>query len=859
MDQRYFEFLGRGIFYTPNDSNDSKQFVIPIPANWISAADEHWVSLTPEGKEIPEQGWKIHISSTVNEAQTCIQQVSTKLISLQVPFKFVRGALEYMQKNAKYGPRPASGKLITVYPKSTEQFLTLLPILEYVTKEFLPGPYILSDRRWNDSNVYYRYGAFKKIEFDENGETKLGIRDPSGKIHEDVRKPIYHVPDWVAIPPKLADQEAFQDISVPSRLDDYDKIEALHFSNGGGVYKAVKITDGQTIVLKEGRPNAGLDGHGRDAVTRVEHESLVLQQLYGVATVPKWVDEFPAWEHRFLVMEYVKGDTLSELIAKKYPFQRGSDVESYVSMMVSIAQSAINAIKSIHGRGIAHGDLQPQNLIVQDHSGSLRARLIDFEVAGSLNRPGASTLATPGYIDKIDDPLGRRDWFALFRMMRYAFLPIGALEDHSLEQLKVMRDWIKKEMGSSADDVLQQICDAAKEEGYDLSDNKHNPVRSSLSSSAHIIELKPGYIAPADLVPPLARFIEKNADPEKPRLAPGDIRQWSKEGGAYSVAYGGAGIAMALVRSGQNCELAKEWASRRTYDELSILPLGLFNGQAGVATVLAECDQLDVANKLFSQIAKADLSKIRSVNLDSGLAGVGLSLLRAADHFENSAYRSAALRYARELINRINGFANKSERHPRLEETDTTPTGLLYGWSGVAYFLMQFKDDPQAQDVYDYGVKLASVELVNCYSAEGMFLIKAPDQRLLPYLSMGSVGLLPTLALLDIDKKQQMISGIAEATMARPCAHFGLFKGFVGLLWGADFIDKTGLLVHDSSCFDKAYTSLPLYLLSNEALPVTPGDFMYRMSCDLATGASGLLAVLSALKCSQISWLPVLL
>lgn len=37
----------------------------------------------------------------------------------------------------------------------------------------------------------------------------------------------------------------------------------MHFSNGGGVYKATNVSSGENVIIKEGRPEAGLDSTGK--------------------------------------------------------------------------------------------------------------------------------------------------------------------------------------------------------------------------------------------------------------------------------------------------------------------------------------------------------------------------------------------------------------------------------------------------------------------------------------------------------------------------------------------------------------------------------------------------------------------
>ncbi|MFP3435611.1 hypothetical protein SB781_38275, partial [Paraburkholderia sp. SIMBA_061] len=56
------------------------------------------------------------------------------------------------------------------------------------------GAYILSDKRWKNSNVFYRYGGFRSI-YNEYGEHC--IKDGQGNLVKDERTPFYQVPDFV--------------------------------------------------------------------------------------------------------------------------------------------------------------------------------------------------------------------------------------------------------------------------------------------------------------------------------------------------------------------------------------------------------------------------------------------------------------------------------------------------------------------------------------------------------------------------------------------------------------------------------------------------------------------------------------
>lgn len=78
----------------------------------------------------------------------------------------------------------------------------------------------------------------------------------------------------------------------------------------------------------------------------------------------KIYDSFSAWEHKFIVEEYIEGDSLSIWMVNKYPFSSESNNENYVKSSINILNQLIKAIKELHNLNIGFGDLQPANIIV---------------------------------------------------------------------------------------------------------------------------------------------------------------------------------------------------------------------------------------------------------------------------------------------------------------------------------------------------------------------------------------------------------------------------------------------------------------------------------------------------------------
>lgn len=426
MDLRYLKYVvpNEKYYVPPNEKANETKFILPsLPQHWILKSDEHWTYCLLNNISLPNQGWKIHISSTTNSAQDTLEVVSSLLIKKNIIFKFVANKLELALKNSKYGERGSSGKFITIYPLNESEFIFLIVKLHEILKDLPKGPYILSDKRWLDGNVYFRYGAFLEMHITEGARKIPAIMNSSGKLIPDVRGVAYVVPDFIEEPKIIQemDREQEQMISENSRLSEFNIKSSLHFSNGGGVYLAVWKTNKTKVILKEGRPEAGIDGQNRDAVTRLNHEANILKRLIKVESVVNFIDYFQEWEHTFLVEEYIKGVTLDTWLATYYPFLKNQDPKEYTDTLIPILEKLKMALKQIHSCNIGMGDLQPANILITETN---NVKIIDFESASELTDNKHPGLMTPGFTGSFNSTREQADWFALSRIVRHAFLPI---------------------------------------------------------------------------------------------------------------------------------------------------------------------------------------------------------------------------------------------------------------------------------------------------------------------------------------------------------------------------------------------------------------------------------------------------
>src|SRR6185295_1113874 len=94
-------------------------------------------------------------------------------------------------------------------------------------------------------------------------------------------------------------------------------IRALSQRGKGGVYVAIDLGSGhpRLCLLKEGRKNGELNWDGRDGAWRIRNEKSVLAKLSSRGVpVPQVHSSFVSGGNYYLVMEYLDGETLHEML-----------------------------------------------------------------------------------------------------------------------------------------------------------------------------------------------------------------------------------------------------------------------------------------------------------------------------------------------------------------------------------------------------------------------------------------------------------------------------------------------------------------------------------------------------------------
>jgi hypothetical protein len=800
----------------------TQHFSASFTENWSSHCASPWTHVAPIGASIPEQGWKTHVSATAATAHQALAVVSAIAVDLGVPFKHLSTLADFLAFNSKYADRASGGKFIALYPRDEAQLAELLTHLTTALAGF-PGPFILSDAQHGDAPVFVRYGAFRELWSTVHGHDVLCIRDPDGNPVEDRREPQFSVPDFVDVPDFL---EAVvrtrlhpEDDSLDVLLDGRTVEHVMHFTNGGGVYLLIDA-HGRRVIMKEGRPDAGVDPRGVDASRRVRHEHANLVALADTGVTPLPHGFRSAGGHGFLFEEYVDGDSLHSWIAQHYPFSYAASVNEYERDALIVVTALVDAVERVHARGFAVMDLQPSNVIVR---ADLTVRLIDLESCCPLTAVRADTyIGTPGFVPRVEHTPLQRDSYALMQLALDTFLPLTALSAVSDTVIDRSAEIITARFSGAVVTLLDELRAA----GESVRDD------AGLVSCAAI----PG--TPAEAAVLLAaglRRARRTADTFPYPLDSGGALHPST---AYSVGLqdGLAGIMFGarddLLETANCASLAA------SVQEIPTPRRGLFTGLTGAALLL---QRRDPSNDYRALIGKARPADPWNVSLRSGSAG---ELLAAVLLARDSQQRDVALMDALETV-------RTAVRNPAADivspgnGTDR-PLGLLDGWSGVAYALATAADHLDDDGLFDEARDALELDLPNLVRASDGSLQADDGQRMMPYLADGSAGIGIALSAIPVEHRRigddEILHGIAMACRARVCVSAGLFHGRAGLvlaLAALDIDDIDGVTVADVVSEQLELLAPHLFLAADDGSLFVAADDNTRLGTGFAEGAAG--------------------
>lgn len=789
-----------------------------------------------DGTSLPRQGWKIHISTRPGRAHDALRVVADICVERSVPFKYLSDEGELQRTSMKYANRGSAGKFITVFPRTDEEFCELLPLFDMALRGF-EGPYILSDVKFGESPVFFRYGAFFMDRLEHaDGSTGYAIQAPDGQKIHDNRAAVFMLPSFVE-PPALIRELVDDRLSpVPGELEEllqpYVVRSSLHFSNAGGVYLADSDT-GQ-VVLKEARRWSAYSSDSTDATARLRDEHRALTALSHVDAVVDVIEYRVVGDHEFLVEEYISGLTLQSWAASNYPFSTDATVLSaYAARAVPLARQLVAAVAQIHDAGWSILDLQPKNIRIDDD----RVRLIDLEAARPLDASAVGSIGTPGFIPHVRTSNRVRDRYALAAVVLHLLWPsLAGAFDPSVLTYRARK--VAEQFPADVSELVNELVDAVPVDAVATSHPyRHTPDGAALSDT-HLLEQ-------------VCAGIER-ARRDGQRRYPGDATQFADGAGALlNIETGATGVMLMLARAGRDITEDQTWLTARLREAEGIPFHGLLRGTAGIAAVLAELGDADTAEMLLLAGASSPDSGL-DLSVRSGLSGTILALCDLAAEGDSVA-RSILDRYAASLAARITAAANMVS--PQSETGNAI--GVFDGWAGVGLTCRRLAE-LTGGDSWD---RLMHV----CFRRELAQLTAADDGALrvdysrvsYGYLSEGAAGIAFALAQCAPAHYRDEIARLTQAVDGIISMNGGLFRGTAGIACALLPVSTAG----SERARLMAFTADSFLFRGDEPETLMVlGDNGHHLSADFSTGAAGYVgALLSELEEDPNLWFPVTL
>ncbi len=152
-----------------------------------------------------------------------------------------------------------------------------------------------------------------------------------------------------------------------------ERYQLIDFIGQGGmslVYRAVDIRTGHSVAIKILKSEYNGD---KEFLERFQREAQAAS-LMSHHNIVNLLDVGVEGEYRYLVLEYVSGSTLKEIIQKKGHL--------HTNTAIQITVRILSALQHAHDGGIIHRDIKPQNILVNADG---HVKVADFGIARMAN------------------------------------------------------------------------------------------------------------------------------------------------------------------------------------------------------------------------------------------------------------------------------------------------------------------------------------------------------------------------------------------------------------------------------------------------------------------------------------------
>ena len=155
------------------------------------------------------------------------------------------------------------------------------------------------------------------------------------------------------------------------------------------VYEATDTRLDRTVAVKVMHPGLGDDQEFAERFVREARAAARLNHPHVVGVYDQGDDTSDGQDTVFLVMEYVPGHTLRDVIRKEAPMAP--------SRALALLEPIVSALGAAHRAGLIHRDVKPENVLIADEAHGGRIKVADFGLAKAVSADTQHT-ATGGVL-----------------------------------------------------------------------------------------------------------------------------------------------------------------------------------------------------------------------------------------------------------------------------------------------------------------------------------------------------------------------------------------------------------------------------------------------------------------------------
>nr|WP_246056957.1 PASTA domain-containing protein [Nocardioides eburneiflavus] len=155
------------------------------------------------------------------------------------------------------------------------------------------------------------------------------------------------------------------------------------------VYEATDTRLDRLVAVKVMHPGLGDDQEFAHRFVREARAAARLNHPHVVGVYDQGDDASDGTDTVFLVMEYVPGHTLRDVVRKEAPMPPGR--------ALALLEPVVSALAAAHRAGLVHRDVKPENVLIADEAHGGRVKVADFGLAKAVSADTQHT-ATGGVL-----------------------------------------------------------------------------------------------------------------------------------------------------------------------------------------------------------------------------------------------------------------------------------------------------------------------------------------------------------------------------------------------------------------------------------------------------------------------------